>query len=91
MAQRHQLPKLLWAAGDSAIEEKETWSVATSYVHENSGSKFRLGAGNKLYALSSSNVGEFDETKRIVSDISLYKKYRYLTVFSYKNLVVGSP
>ena len=71
----HLIPKFLWSSG-GAIEEKRTWVANSKYCHGPTKTSFRLTAGNKIYALSASVAGEFDQAKKVPSDRALFKKYR---------------
>ena len=74
---KHAVPTILWGTGETTMRKEKTWALTTYYNDISSGTNFRLTAGNKIYALSGSKIGEFDASKKVgTSDLGLYKKYR---------------
>jgi len=80
--QQHVLPNAVWLTADShrGLSSDSTWS-AWRKMQATTNSQVRFTAGNKSYALSSSRFGEFDSTKKVTSDLQLFKKYRQVDVF----------
>ena len=76
-AGKYYIPKPVWVMEDAEdLEEEETWSVSQHLHIPTSSTSFRVTAGNKKYSLSASSAGEFDSTKKVISDLSMFKKYR---------------
>ena len=76
-------PKTLWSnpsagsakGGNQTIELDDTWAIKYNYSSKNS-SRIYIKAGNKQYVLSGSTSSEEDDKRTVVSESSLYKRYK---------------
>jgi len=73
----HSMPKPDWLMSDEEnLEEEDSWSVSQHIHLPTASTSFRVTCGNKRYALSAAVTGEFDSTKKVISDQWMLKKYR---------------
>ena len=72
------VPQTVWLTDNCyrGVVNDDSWSATMKSFHVASNSIVRFTAGNKKYALLGSRFGEFDSTKKVISDVALYKKYR---------------